>query len=65
MVSGIRTIHTLGLNKGFGSKFRVDSLVRHKTPEGWRMRRPKRKYYYKDEDTSPYTLNDQNDQNSS
>ena len=43
MVNGTRTIYLQGLNKGFGSKFCVNSRVRHETlEEGRRKHRPKR-----------------------
>ena len=60
MVNGIRTIHPNELNKGFSSKFRVGSLARQESPkECWKMHWPKC-CEYKDEDSSPITLNDKN-----
>ena len=58
MVNGIRTIYSRGLNKEFGSRFRVGSRVRQKTPEGGqKMHRPKGcEYNYKDESNIPNTL---------
>ena len=61
MVNGIRTGDSQGLNKGRGSKFRVDSRVRQTPKEGRRTYWPKRcEYNNKDEDNSPKTLNDKN-----
>ena len=67
MVDGIRTISPGKLNKVFGSNFRIDTRVQQETPEeGRRMNRSKRCVYSnKDEDNSPYTLNDENYQASS
>ena len=43
MVNGIKTIYPHGLNKGFGSKFRVGLRIHHDTPdEGYSMHLPKR-----------------------
>ena len=56
MVNGIRAIELHGLNKGRGSKLRVQQ----ETPEeGRRTYRPKCcEYNNNDEDNSPKTLND-------
>ena len=60
IVNGIGKIYSLGLKKGFGSKFRGSSRVRQETPESRRMYRPKCSAYNKDEDedNSPNILND-------
>ena len=62
MVNRNRAIYTGGLNKGFGSKFRVGSQVQQETPEeGQRTYRPKHcEYNNKDEDKRLNTLNDRN-----
>ena len=67
MANGIRTINPCGLNKGFVSKFFVDSRVWQETPEeGWRIHRLKHcEYNNKDEDNSLNTVNDKNYQASS
>ena len=77
----MRTIYPNGLNKGFGSKFREGSRLRHEgsrvrqegsrvrqeaPEEGRRAHRPKRCVYNnKDEDNSPNNLNNTNYQASS
>ena len=64
--NGIRTGDHRGFNKGRNSKFRVGSRVRQTPEEGWRTYRPKRcGNNNKDEDNSPKTLNDKNQQASS
>ena len=66
MVNGIRTGDPRGFNKGRSSKFREGSRVRQSPEEGWRIYRPKRcGNNNKDEDNSPKTLNDKNQQASS
>ena len=70
MVNGIRTAppphthtHTLGYNEGCSLKFHVGSQVQLTPEEGWRTYRPKRcGNNNKDEDNSPKTLNDKNNQ---
>ena len=66
MANGIRTGDTRGFNKGRSSKFREGSRVRQTPEEGRRTYRPK---LYgnnnKDEDNSPKTFNDKNQQASS
>ena len=65
MANGIRTGDSPGFNKGHSSKFRKGSRVQQ-TPEGWRTYRPKRwGNKNKDEDNSPKTINDKNQQASS
>ena len=66
MVNGIRASNLFGLNKRCGSKFHTGSWVWLETPEeGWKTYRPKRcEYNNKDEDNSPKTLNDKNNQTS-
>ena len=65
MANGIRTVDPRGFNKGRSSKFREGSRVRQ-TPEDWRTYRPKGcGNNNKDEDNSPKTLNDKNQQASS
>ena len=67
MVNGIRENDLRGLNKGNGSKFRVNSRVHQKTPEEGRgTYQPKRcEYSTKHEANSTKTLNDKNHQASS
>ena len=66
MVNGIRTGDPRGFNKRFSSKFRVGSRVQQTPEEGRRTYRPKRcGNNNKDEDNSPKTLNDKNQQASS
>ena len=66
MATGIRTGDSRGFNKGRSSKFREGSRVRQTPEEGWRTYRPKRcGNNNKDEDNSPKTLNDKNQQASS
>ena len=66
MANGIRTGDTCGFDKGHSLKFHVGSQVRQKTEEGRRTYRLKRcSNNYKDEDNSPKTLNDKNQQASS
>ena len=67
MVNAIRTIYSSGLKKEFNLRFCVGSWVQHETPEeSWRIHQPKYcEYNNKDEDYSPNTLNDKNDQVSS
>ena len=66
MANGIRTGNHRGFNKGRSSKFREVSRVRQTPEEGWRTYRPKRcRNNDKDEDNSPKTLNDKNQQASS
>ena len=62
MVNRIRIIYSCELNKGFGSKFFVDSQVWQETFKvGWRMHQPKHfEYNNKDEDNNSNTLNDNN-----
>ena len=66
MANGIRTGEPRGFNKGRSSKFREGSRVRQTPEEGQRTYRPKRcGNNNKDEDNSPKTLNDKNQQASS
>ena len=66
MANGIRTSNSRGFNKGRSSKFREGSRVRQTPEEGWRTYWPKRwGNNDKDEDNSPKTLNDKNQQASS
>ena len=66
MVNGIRTGDPPRLNKERGSKFRVESRVRQKTPEEGRgIYRPKRYEHKNKEDNSLKTLNDKYHQASS
>ena len=66
MANGIRTDDPRGFNKGRSSKFREGSRVRRTPEEGWRTYRPKRSgNNNKDENNSPKTLNDKNQQASS
>ena len=66
MANGIRTGNPRGFNKGHSSKFRQGSRVRQTPEEGRRTYRPKRcGNNNKDEDNSPTTLNDKNQQASS
>ena len=66
MANGIRTDDPLGFNKGCNSKFREGSRVRPIPEEGRKTYRPKRcGNNSKDEDNSPKTLNDKNQQASS
>ena len=60
----IISLYPLRLNKEFGSKFLVDSRVRHETPEeARRIQRPKRcEYEYEDNDNRPNTQNNKNHQ---
>ena len=63
MANGIRTGDPRGFNKGRSSKFREGSRVRQTLEEGWRTYRPKHyRNNNKDEDNSPKTLNDKNQQ---
>ena len=66
MANGIRTGDSRGFNKGRSSKFREGSRVRQTPEEGRRTYRPK-SYgnNNKDEDNSPKTFNDKNQQASS
>ncbi len=62
----IRTSDPRGFNKVRSSKFRVSSRVQQTSEEGRRTYRPKRcGNNSKDEDNSPKTLNDKNQQASS
>ena len=66
MANGIRTGDPRGFNKGRSSKSREGSRVRQTPEEGRRTYRPKRcGNNNKDEDYSPKTLNDKNQQASS
>ena len=66
MANGIRTGDPRGFNKGRSSKFREGSRVRQTPEEGRRTYRPKRYgNNNKDDDNSPKTLNDKNQQASS
>ena len=66
MDNGIRTDDLRGFNKGRSSKFREGSRVRQTPEEGRRTYRPKRRgNNNKDEDNSPKTLIDKNQQASS
>ena len=66
MVNGIRRGNSLGFNKGRSLKFREGSRVRQTPEEDRRTYRPKRcGNNNKDEDNSPKTLNDKNQQASS
>ena len=63
MVNGLRASDTCGLNKGWGSKFCVNSRIQQKTPE--EGRKIMNEYDNKYKDNSPKTLNDKNHQASS
>ena len=66
MANGIRKGDPRGFNKGRSSKFREGSWVRQTPEEGRRTYRPKRcGNNNKDENDSPKTLNDKNQQASS
>ena len=66
MANGIRTGDPRGFSKGRSSKFREGSRVRQTHEEDRRTYRPKRGgNNNKDEDNSPKTLNDKNQQASS
>ena len=66
MANGIRTGDLCGFNKGRSSKFREGSRVWQTPEEGRRPYRPKRcGNNNKDEDNSPKSLNDKNQQASS
>ena len=66
MANGIRTGDPRGFNKGRSSKFREGSRVRQTPEEGRMTYWPKRcGNNNKDEDNSPKTLNDKNQQASS
>ena len=66
MANGIRTDDPRGFNKGRSSKICEGSRVRQTPEEGRRTYRPKRYgNNNKDEDNSPKTLNDKNQQASS
>ena len=60
MVNRIRTVYPGGSNKGFSSRFCVDSRVRYETPEEGRgIYWPKHgDYSNKHEDNSPNILSD-------
>ncbi len=63
IANGIRRGNSRGFNKGRSSKFREGSRVRQTPEEGWGTYRPKRcGNNNKDEDNSPKTLNDKNQQ---
>ena len=63
MANGIRTGNSRGFNKGRSSKFREGSQVRLTPEEGRMTYRLKRcGNNNKDEDNSPKTLNDKNQQ---
>ena len=63
MANGIRTADPRGFNKGRNSKFCEGSRVRQTPEEGRRKYWPKRcRNKNKDEDNSPKTLNDKNQQ---
>ena len=64
MANGIRTGDPRGFNKGRSSKFREGFRVQQTPEEGLRSYRPKR-CENSDEDNSPKTLNDKNQQVSS
>ena len=66
MANGIRTGDPHGFNKGRSSKFRDGSRVQQIPEEGRRIYRPKHcGNNNKDENNSPKTLNDKNQQASS
>ena len=66
MANGIRTGDPRGFKEGHSSKFREGSWVQQKPEEGWRTYLRKRcGNNNKDEDNSPKTLNDKNQQASS
>ena len=66
MANGIRTGDPRGFSKGRSSKFREGYRVRQASEEGRRTYRPKScENKNKDEDNSPKTLNDKNNQASS
>ena len=61
MANGIRTGDPRGFNKGRSSKFCEGSRVRQTPEEGWRTYQPKHcGNKNKDEDNSPKTFNDKN-----
>ena len=62
MVNRIGTVYPWGSNKGFSSRFCVDSQVWHETPEeGWRTYQLQYyDYNNKDEVNSPNILSDNN-----
>ena len=63
MADGIRKGKPHGFNKGCSPKFHVGSWVRQTPEEGWRTYWPKHGgNNNKDEDNSPKTLNDKNQQ---
>ena len=63
MANGIRTSDPRGFNKGRSLKFCEGSRVRQTPEEGRRTYRPKCcENNNKDEDNSPKTLNDKNQQ---
>ena len=65
MVSGIRTIYPRRLNKRFFSKFCRGSRVRHETSDQGRNTLLRKHFEYKNENNSPYILNDKKYQASS
>ena len=66
MANGIRTVDPCGFNKGCSLKYREGSRVRQTPDEDRRTYRPKHdRNNNKDEDNSPKTLNDKNQQASS
>ena len=66
MANGIRTGDPREFNKGRSSKFCEGSRVRQTPEEGRKTYRPKRcRNNNKDEDNSPKTINDKNQQASS
>ena len=65
MANGIRKGDPRGFNKGCSLKFREGSRVRQTPEEGQRTYWPKCGNNKKDEDNSPKTLNDKNQQASS
>ena len=63
MANRIRTIDPREFNKGGSSKFHEGSWVRQTPEDGWRTYQLKRcENNNKDEDNSPKTLNDKNQQ---
>ena len=66
MANEIRTGNPRGFNKGHSSKFHEDSRVQQTPEEGRRIYQPKHyRNNNKDEDNSPKTLDDKNQQVSS
>ena len=60
MINGIIITKRRGLNKGFGSKFRVGLQIRQETPEEGRRTHRQKRCEYRNEINSPISLNDRN-----